>query len=210
MPIVPLQIRKPTNFTMATTRADRAPVPNPTPSFWNSEPKKLDDYRSTSELPSKADVVIIGSGLSGVATAYFILKDNPNPPSVVLLEARKVCSGATGRNGGHVKPGTYSDIPKFTRLFGLAAAAELAAFEAAHVYAVKDLVESENLDCEFHLTRALDVYLNSKHAEEVQATYKSLSRTAGINLADVDFTAGEDADRVSILHLLLFRYGEQL
>ncbi|KAI8718229.1 DAO domain-containing protein [Fusarium sp. LHS14.1] len=182
---------------MASNTADRAPVANPTSSFWNSEPKKLDDYRSTPELPAQADVVIIGSGLSGVATAYFLLKDNPNPPSIVLLEARKICSGATGRNGGHVKPDTFSDIPKFTKLFGKAATAELAAFEASHVYAVKDLVEKENLDCDFHITRALDVFLGSTHADEVQATFKSLSQTADINLADVAFTGRDDAERVS-------------
>ena len=185
---------------MASNATDRAPVANPTSSFWNSEPKKLDDYRSTPELPAKADVVIIGSGLSGVATAYFLLKDNPNPPSVVLLEARKICSGATGRNGGHVKPDTFSDIPKFTKLFGKAATAELAAFEASHVYAVKDLVEKENLDCDFHVTRALDVFLDSAHADEVEATYKGLSRNTGVNLTDVAFTGREDAERVSNHH----------
>lgn len=188
---------------MASNTADRAPAANPTSSFWNSEPKRLDDYRSTPELPAQADVVIIGSGLSGVATAYFLLKDNPNPPSIVLLEARKICSGATGRNGGHVKPDTFSDISKFTKLFGKAATAELAAFEASHVYAVKDLVEKENLDCDFHITRALDVFLDSAHADEVQATFKSLSQTADINLADVAFTGRDDAERVSN-HRFLF------
>ncbi|RTE70859.1 hypothetical protein BHE90_014744 [Fusarium euwallaceae] len=176
---------------------DRAPVANPTSSFWNSDPKNLDDYRSTLQLPSKADVVIIGSGLSGVATAYFLLKDNPNPPSIVLLEARKICSGATGRNGGHVKPDTYSDIPKFTKLFGEEATAELAAFEASHVYAVKDLVEKEKLDCDFHITRALDVFLDSDHADEVQATFKNLSQNTAVNLTDVAFTGRGDAERVS-------------
>ncbi|KAF5533883.1 FAD dependent oxidoreductase [Fusarium phyllophilum] len=183
--------------TMAPRTFDRSPVANPTSSFWNAEPKKLDDYRSSPQLPTKTDIVIIGSGLSGVATAYFILKDNPQPPSIVLLEARKICSGATGRNGGHVKPDTFSDIPKFVKLFGSAATAELAEFEAAHVFAVKDLVESENIECDFHLTRALDVYLDEKHADEVRTTYKDLSQKRNMNLADVAFIDDKDAERVS-------------
>lgn len=122
------------------------PVPDSVSSFSNTDSKRLDDYRSTSELPKKTDIVVIGSGLSGVATAYFILKDNPNSPSIEFLEARKICSGATGRNGGHVKPDTYSDIPKFTKLSGMEAAAQLADFEARHVHEIKDLVEKEDLD----------------------------------------------------------------
>jgi glycine/D-amino acid oxidase-like deaminating enzyme len=173
------------------------PVPDPVSSFWNADSKRLDDYRSTPELPSTADIVIIGSGLSGVATAYFILKDNPNPPSIVLVEARKICSGATGRNGGHVKPDTYSDIPKFAKLFGMETAAQLADFEARHVHAIKDLVEKEDLDCDFHLTRAIDVYLDAAHAKEVEATHKKLVKAGAVDLTDVAFTSRRDAERVS-------------
>ncbi|OQD67475.1 hypothetical protein PENPOL_c003G07576 [Penicillium polonicum] len=182
---------------MDAIKGSRLPAPSPVQSFWNADPKKLDDYQSTPELPSTADIVIIGSGLSGVATAYFILKDNPNPPSIVLLEARQICSGATGRNGGHVKPDTYSDIPKFTKLLGVEAASQLAAFEASHVQAIKELVETENLECDFHMTRALDVYLDAVHANEVQSTYKSLYKLGTVDLRDVTVTSGKDAERIS-------------
>lgn len=182
---------------MANHGTSRLPVPNPVDSFWTADPKKLDNYRSSGGLPSEADIVIIGSGLSGVATAYFLLKDNPNPPSIVLLEARKISSGATGRNGGHVKPDTYSDIPKYAKLFGIKAAAQIADFEASHVYAVKDLVQKEELDCDFHVTRALDVYLDPGHAKSVEATYKKISEEGSVNLTDVTFTPKKDAERVS-------------
>lgn len=175
----------------------RGPVPKPVPSFWNAEPRILDDYRSTAELPSVSDIVIVGAGFAGVATAYHLLKDNPNPPSIVLLEARKLCSGATGRNGGHVKPDTYYNVPKYTKLYGTAAAAELAAFEASHVLAVKSLVESENLDCDFHLTRAVDVYLDPEHAKQTEASYRELVKAGVVDLRDVAFIPKGDAERVS-------------
>ncbi|KAM0415781.1 hypothetical protein ACHAPT_013242 [Fusarium lateritium] len=177
----------------------RLPVAGPVASFWNANPKKLDDYRSTSKLPSTSDIVIIGSGLSGVATAYFLLADHPDPspPSIVLLEARQICSGATGRNGGHIKPDTYSDIPKFAKLFGIQTAAHLAEFEASHVGAVKNLVEKEGLDCDFHMTRALDVYLDPMHAKKVEDTYRKIVEDEIVNLSDVTFTPKEHAERIS-------------
>ena len=175
----------------------RSPVPNPLPSFWTSEPRPLDDHRSTPTLPPTADIVIIGSGFSGVATAYHLLKDNPNPPSIVLLEARKICSGATGRNGGHVKPDTYFNVPRNVEMHGAEAAGELAAFEAANVYAVKELVEKEGIECDFHLTRAVDVYLDEGHAKKTEEVYRRLLETGKVGLRDTAFVSGKDAERVS-------------
>lgn len=77
------------------------PTPKSTTPFWRTELDDIDEYKSTDEFPEACDIVIIGSGLSGASTAYFLLNDDNTspPPSVVLLEARQVCSGATGRNG---------------------------------------------------------------------------------------------------------------
>ena len=75
------------------------PVSNSTTSFWRTFRHELDDHRTTPDLPAESDIVIIGAGFSGAASAYYIYDDNPSPPSVVILEARFACSGATGRNG---------------------------------------------------------------------------------------------------------------
>lgn len=74
------------------------PVPNSTDPFWRSELHELDDLRSTEELPKTSDIVIIGAGYAGVATAYHLLEAG-SKASITLLEARGACSGATGRNG---------------------------------------------------------------------------------------------------------------
>lgn len=45
-----------------------------------------------------ADLMIVGGGIAGIATAYFILRHTEH--KVVLVEADKVAHGATGHNGG--------------------------------------------------------------------------------------------------------------
>lgn len=45
------------------------PVPNPTHSYWQSEPHRLDSHRSTPELPRTTDIVVIGAGIAGVSVA---------------------------------------------------------------------------------------------------------------------------------------------
>jgi hypothetical protein len=135
------------------------------------------------------------------ATAYHILNStfSSTPPSILILDARQICSGATGRNGGHVKPDLYFNVSKYTSMFGASAAAEVAAFEAANVYAVKGLVEREDLDCDFQLTRSLDVYLDPQHARETEEAWRKLKREGVADLRDVAFVSGKDAERVSEL-----------
>lgn len=74
------------------------PRPNPTLSGWQNPPDAIADLRTTVELPKTADVVIVGSGISGASIAFNLLEKDPNL-KVVMLEARQACSGATGRNG---------------------------------------------------------------------------------------------------------------
>ncbi len=49
--------------------------------------------------PTTADVAIIGAGLTGLWTAYYLLRADPSL-RVVLLEAETAGFGASGRNGG--------------------------------------------------------------------------------------------------------------
>jgi choline dehydrogenase-like flavoprotein len=74
------------------------PSEKSTESFWHSEPSTLlKGYRSTRELPRQADVVIIGSGMTGTSAAHRLLTTTDENISIVLLEAREACWGATGR-----------------------------------------------------------------------------------------------------------------
>lgn len=76
------------------------PVPNSTLPFWRAGDLHEIDSHRTADFPTEADVLIIGAGYAGVSLAYHILqKDARRRLRVVVLEAREVCSGATGRNG---------------------------------------------------------------------------------------------------------------
>lgn len=91
-------------------------------------------YDSTAIVPPKTaplggvsstpyDVAIIGGGLAGVTALYQLARTGVN---AVLLEARTIASGASGRNGGFCSSGWAADHDKITRLVGQAAAHQLA------------------------------------------------------------------------------------
>jgi glycine/D-amino acid oxidase-like deaminating enzyme len=47
-----------------------------------------------------ADVVVVGAGIAGIATSFFILRETDG--SVLLVERDRVARGATGRNAGQL------------------------------------------------------------------------------------------------------------
>jgi ribulose 1,5-bisphosphate synthetase/thiazole synthase len=77
------------------------PTPIPSQSYWQNKPHRLATHRSP--FPATADVVIIGSGITGVSIARTLFEEAPNL-DIALLDARELCNGATGRNGGHCNP----------------------------------------------------------------------------------------------------------
>ena len=57
--------------------------------------------RSPTKVPEKADVVIIGGGVQGLALAYQLALKGVK--DIVVLEKSYLCAGASGRNGGGVR-----------------------------------------------------------------------------------------------------------
>jgi myosin-crossreactive antigen len=82
-------------------RHERASLPTPTStdSFWHSEPNKfLLGHRTTKELPKEADIIIVGSGITGTSAARYLSEDErAKGKSIVMLDAREACWCATGR-----------------------------------------------------------------------------------------------------------------
>ncbi|ORY14550.1 FAD dependent oxidoreductase superfamily [Clohesyomyces aquaticus] len=144
------------------------PVPDPTKPYWRSELHDLDDFRSTPNLPSECDIVIIGGGMAGVTTAYHLLLENDTPPNIVLLEARQLCSGATGRNGGHCKTKVQT-LVNLLPTHGPDGIDKLVNYVQGVQYGIKEIVEREDLDCEFELRRSFDVSITSR--KENKDTY---------------------------------------
>ncbi|KAF3041497.1 hypothetical protein E8E12_001944 [Didymella heteroderae] len=174
------------------------PVPNPVTSYWLSEESPLANVCSTPHLPEKCDVAVIGAGMAGVLTAYHILKGTEKSgdrrgldaeedrdtktegnPSVLLLDARQLCSGATGRNGGHVKVqvNTLLNLPK-SGGDGGRKRTQFQTYVSRVILEIKRTVEEESLDCEFELRRSFDVFTDADQASSIYEKYDT-ARMAG-------------------------------
>ncbi|KAF2660311.1 FAD dependent oxidoreductase [Lophiostoma macrostomum CBS 122681] len=139
------------------------PTPTSTNSFWHTEPNEfLLGHRTTADLPSQADIVIVGSGITGTSVARFLSEDDrAKGKSIVLLEAREACWGATGRNGGHCQPLLFTRGP------------EVAAFELKNVSAVSSYIKSASVPCEW---RSVSGCMTLWRPEILSAVQRALSK----------------------------------
>lgn len=110
------------------------PVDDPTESFWQVPRLPIADAKSE-QLPKEADIVIIGSGIAGISTALHLLRQDRSL-KIVMLEARSAISGATGRNGGHIKAVPWADYYALKEEFGKQSAIKITKFRLAHLDAM--------------------------------------------------------------------------
>ena len=127
------------------------PSKSPTKSWWLENLPASAVPPAQQSPPESCEVVIIGAGMTGCSTAYFLQKlFCKGGEDVVVLDARGCAGGATGRNGGHLWPNPTSD------------------FENDTVSELINFIESEQVDCD--LTHGGAAGFNRRN-EEVDVEY---------------------------------------
>ena len=94
---------------------------------------------------ARADVAIVGGGLAGIATAYFLAKAGGKP---LVLEARGVAEAASGRNAGFLLAGVAENFVTASRRYGPATALRIWRLTQHTQSLVRSLVAEHGIDCE--------------------------------------------------------------
>lgn len=68
-------------------------------------------------LDLDADVTIIGGGLAGLSTAYWLSKKDPNL-TIIVVEQGRLGHGASGRNAGFITCGSTEHFSRMTAAYG--------------------------------------------------------------------------------------------
>ncbi|EME89027.1 uncharacterized protein MYCFIDRAFT_27292 [Pseudocercospora fijiensis CIRAD86] len=153
-------------------------------------------HRTTHLLPGQADIVIVGSGISGTVTAKHCIERWPEK-SVVVLEARDFCSGATGRNAGHCKPDQWRGFSSFQQTFGTEQALKIMENEQRTWSSIVEYVRENNVDCDLFVGDTFDVPVTTEAAETAARTYDSL-KAVGSRLQHVRVTSDPgEAEKIS-------------
>lgn len=136
------------------------PIPRWTKPYWHNAPHRLANHQSA--WPTGiTDILIIGSGMTGTSMAHTITSKRPDL-NVVMVDARPLCSGATGRNGGHIKTMSYAVWEDRKRMYGIDEAIRITEFEESHLKIMGDAIRDLGLECDLVHVDGVDAYYDQR------------------------------------------------
>jgi len=121
------------------------------------------------------DVAILGGGFSGLWTAYFLLRANPDL-SVAVIE-REFCGyGASGRNGGWCSPRYPMLVDELEKHFGADAARATIRAQHAIVDEIGRIIAEEAIDAHFTPGGMLSIARTPRQLVALKATFAAYDR----------------------------------
>lgn len=148
----------------------------------------VDNYysRTLTEAPSypvlqetaEADVCVIGGGLAGLAVALGLAERGKKP---VLLEARRIGWGASGRNGGFVLAGYSAYARALAKRLGKEEARRLYRLSREGMLLVRRRIDTYGIDCAPVAGHLVASWYDTKQAVEEEAAF--LRQEFGENVA---------------------------
>lgn len=138
----------------------------PQPYWWDKTPRPLIE---TTPLSEKCDVLVIGSGYTGLHAAIVTARAGR---STVLVDAEDAGYGCSTRNGGQISTSIKPDLTSLTRKHGADKAFQILKEGHNALSWIKKFVDDEGIDCDFRVCGLL-------HAAHSKNQFKAL--TAEVN-----------------------------
>ncbi len=129
---------------------------------------------------ARPDVVVVGAGIAGVSTAYFLQRSGK---TVLLLDDGAPGDGETGRTTAHLSDAIDDRFTEIERLHGRDGARLAAESHGAAIDAIERLCREEGIDCGF--TR-LDGYLMAYPGQDPAEMDKELEAAHRAGLTQVE------------------------
>ncbi len=136
----------------------------------------------TLDADLNAEVVIVGGGITGLTTAYLLLKKGI---PVIVLEAEKIGHGTTGFSTGHLTAGIDADYSFLQSRFGPETARQVAQSMMEAINCVERICLDENLDADFARIPAYQFTEDPKQVKELEDEIKA-AQEAGLSCEAID------------------------
>jgi gamma-glutamylputrescine oxidase len=131
------------------------------------------------------DFVIVGGGIAGLSTAYWLQRQDP-ALKIALIEKNRVGFGASGRNAGFVTCGSTEHFIKLNEKHGATKAVEIWKFSEQNRKLLQEhIIEDRAADVDFKQTGSCTVAPSEAHWEKYQAIAKTM-RQHQLDVQEVD------------------------
>ena len=129
-------------------------------SYWQGT---IPDFPLSTELPPTVDVAVIGGGLLGAATTYWLARTGA---WVALLERTSLAAGATGRNGGFVRMGPAGSYTHARDQLGPETARHVMTITSESRTLLRQILQEEEIDCDYREPGTLRLALTETQKEQ--------------------------------------------
>jgi len=119
-----------------------------------------------------ADVAIVGAGIAGIATGYFLASSGAK---VVVLDARGVAEAASGRNAGFLLAGVAENFVAASRRYGERSALRIWRFTERTQVLVRSLVAEHAIDCALRWNGSDQIAGDDREWREIEESARRLS-----------------------------------
>ncbi len=117
------------------------------PFWWQETQHGQSNAAHTAPLPPDVDVLVIGSGYTGLHAA---LETARAGLSTLVVDAKGLGHGCSSRNGGQVSAHLKEDYSGLTRKYGDANAQAMLREGAAALTFLEDFIATESIQCDWH------------------------------------------------------------
>jgi hypothetical protein len=125
------------------------PREQPTTSLWQLPRHPRVGSIQSAALPEEVDHIVIGSGIAGLGAVRTLLESpEAGRQTVTVLEARNLCSGATGRNGGQLTRVPPTLYPLLSEQFGTEQAKKIFRYTVQGLAEMKALATGQGPEVE--------------------------------------------------------------
>lgn len=127
------------------------------------------------------DIVIIGGGIAGVSTAYWLLKEKQGL-KVALVEKGELASGATGRNAGFITCGSVEHFNRLVETHGAEKALDIWKFSEDNLKLLEEhIILQKSKELQFEKKGSFSLASTKEEFEELKKSYL-LMKELGINV----------------------------
>jgi glycine/D-amino acid oxidase-like deaminating enzyme len=169
-------------------------------SFWLETAEDDLSPRPPLDGSTQVDVAILGAGMTGLWTAYYLLSQQPSL-KVAVVEKEIAGFGASGRNGGWLSPGFPVSLPELERRFGTRAAKDLYLEMVHTVNEVLRVLEAEGIDAHQEQAGSIRMARGPHQLPSVESGLKTYERLGLAEYAQ-PLDAADIAERVRVTQAL--------